>query len=101
MAYAHVPLSDSAPPRQGDDEICLAALPRAYIFMREQIDAGNPVLVHCSSGKDRTGLVLAYYLLRESSCSPAAAIEKIRAVRPIALSAMGWEQFAFELLGTA
>jgi protein-tyrosine phosphatase len=101
MVYAHIPLSDSAPPRQGDDEICQVALPRAYMFMHEQIGAGNPVLVHCSSGKDRTGLVLAYYLLRETDCSPASAIEKVRAVRPIALSAMGWDRFAFELLSMA
>jgi protein-tyrosine phosphatase len=98
MAYACVPLSDQAPPRPGDLEHCVAALPRAYDFVQEQIGLGRGVLVHCSSGKDRTGLFLAYWLRRELGLSPAQAVHEVRRVRPIALSAQGWEELGLQVL---
>src|SRR5262245_39199903 len=60
IAYARVPFSPNAPPLPGDDAICRAALPRAYAFVEGQVTEGRGVLVHCSSGKDRTGLFLCY-----------------------------------------
>lgn len=98
MAYACIPFTDNAPPRQGDEEICRVALRQAYRFVHTQITAGNPVLVHCTSGKDRTGLVLSHFLVRQSNCSAADAIARVRQVRPIALSATGWEELAHRLL---
>jgi protein-tyrosine phosphatase len=98
ISYACIPLSENAPPRSGDDEICLRALPLAYDFVRQQISAGRATVVHCSSGKDRTGLFLAYYLIREAGLSVDEAIEEVRRVRPIALSALGWHDFAKDVL---
>ena len=98
MAYAKVPFSDKAPPMPGDLEICLNALPRAYAFVSEEIRAGKGVMVHCTSGKDRTGLLLAYYLMRTTGADVDAAIQQVRTVRPIALSAEGWDEFAREIL---
>jgi protein-tyrosine phosphatase len=60
--YCCVPLSDAAPPVPGDLEVCVSALPRALLFALGSIDRERSVLVHCSSGKDRTGLFLSYYL---------------------------------------
>lgn len=101
IAYACVPLSPNAPPQPGDDEACLRALPLAHAFVREQALEGRATMVHCSSGKDRTGLFLAYYLVREEALAPEAAVERVRRVRPIALSAVGWEEFALDVLGRA
>lgn len=98
MAYACVPLSDAAPPRPGDSKICARALPKAYAFVRRQMAEGRGVLVHCTAGKDRTGLFLAYYLMRERGLTAEEAIEEVRLVRPIALSAEGWEAFARQVL---
>ncbi len=98
MGYACVPLSDNAPPLPGDTEFCLAALPKAYDFVENEIGKGNRVLVHCSSGKDRTGLFLCYFLMRRSGLSRQQAINRVRQVRPIALSALGWEDFAAQIL---
>jgi protein-tyrosine phosphatase len=98
MAYACVPLSDNAPPRAGDEEIYLRALPVAYNFVERQLAEGRVTVVHCSSGKDRTGLFLGYYLIRNDGLSPAAAIEEVQRVRPIALSAQGWQEFALDVL---
>jgi dual specificity protein phosphatase-like protein len=98
ISYACIPLSENAPPQPGDNEICLRALPVAYTFVQQQIRQGRATVVHCSSGKDRTGLFLAYYLMRETGLSVAAAIEELRRVRPNALSAAGWHEFAIDVL---
>ncbi|HEY1772340.1 MAG TPA: dual specificity protein phosphatase family protein [Gammaproteobacteria bacterium] len=98
MVYACVPFTDNAPPRPGDMEICRAALSQAYGFIQTQIGMGKPVMVHCTSGKDRTGLLSAYALTHRFNCSAGEAVTRLRAVRPIALSAMGWEDFAYRLL---
>lgn len=94
MSYRCMPLSDNAPPREGDVEHCLEVLPRAYGYVREEIDRKRRVLVHCTSGKDRTGLFMCYFLIRESGISVREAITAVRRARPIALSAEGWEDLA-------
>jgi protein-tyrosine phosphatase len=98
LAYARIALSENAPPRMGDDAVCLEALPRAHRFVIEQHAADRAVMVHCTAGKDRTGLFLAYFLVREQGLTSDAAIDEVRRVRPIALSAPGWDDFARELL---
>jgi protein-tyrosine phosphatase len=97
--YCCVPLSDAAPPRTGDLEICVSALPRALSFALRSIECNRSVLVHCSSGKDRTGMLLSYFLCATERLSPSDAIREVRRVRPIALSADGWEVFAHQVLG--
>jgi len=96
--YRCLPLSANAPPREGDLEHCRAVLPRAYAFVSEKASAGVASLVHCYSGKDRTGLFMAYFLVRSQGLQPHDAIARVKAVRPIALSAEGWDQFALNVL---
>jgi protein-tyrosine phosphatase len=98
LAYACIPLSSNAPPCDGDLEHCLNVLPTALSFAKVNIDHGIPVLVHCSAGKDRTGLFMAYYLMQCEGCSLQEAMERVRAARPVAFSADGWHDFAFQVL---
>ena len=98
IEHAHFPLSDNAPPRPGDFEYCLQTLPRAYAYIVDVIEDGRIPLIHCSSGKDRTGLTLCHYLCRRERYSPRAAVDEVRRVRPIALSATGYESFAIDVL---
>jgi len=98
MRYACIPFSCNAPPLSGDHRVCLAALPRAYDFVTQELGRGHAVLVHCTAGKDRTGMFLSYFLMREHGLTPHAAISAVREVRPIALSAAGWDNFAREVL---
>ena len=48
--------------------------------IREEIDAGSPVYVHCRGGIGRTGTVIGCWLV-ESGLAGKAAIEKIAALR--------------------
>jgi protein-tyrosine phosphatase len=98
LEYAHIPFSDQAPPRPGDAEICAAALPRTRAFIADQHAAGRAVLVHCLSGKDRTGLTLAYHLMGRDGLDPETALAEVRKVRPIALNAIGWEAMGLAVL---
>ncbi|NQZ68866.1 MAG: dual specificity protein phosphatase family protein [Lentisphaeria bacterium] len=93
-----VPFSGIEPPQPGDLEICIAALPVALQFAQSSIRKGQAVLVHCNSGKDRTGMLLSYYLCVTEGLSPVRAIAEVKRVRPIALSAEGWEDLALEAL---
>ena len=98
MRYRCIPLSENAPPREGDIEHCLGALPEAYDYVRGELDRQRTVLVHCTAGKDRTGLFMCYFLIRESGISVKDAITAVRRVRPIALSAEGWEELTAAVL---
>lgn len=101
MAYRCIPLSDNAPPLDGDIAHCLRALSAAYDYVRGELDKDRAVLVHCRSGKDRTGLFMCYFLIRESGVTAEDAIKAVRRVRPIALSAEGWEELAAAVLEAA
>jgi protein-tyrosine phosphatase len=98
IEHACFPLSDNAPPRVGDFEHCLETLPRIYAHLQDVIASGRIPLVHCTSGKDRTGMSLCHYLCQAEGYRPRDAIRELRKVRPIALSATGYEDFALEVL---
>ena len=98
IRYLCVPLSPNAPPLEGDMEHCRRVLPVAYDFATTNEADGIATLVHCQAGKDRTGLFMAYYLMRALGLTPNEAIARVRAVRPIAFTAEGWEEFARETL---
>lgn len=98
IPYQCTPLSAQAPPRPGDLELCLERLPIAYEFVAACIASCKAVLVHCRQGKDRTGLFMAYFLRRSLGISPVEAVGRVKAVRPIAFSAEGWDEFALEVL---
>ncbi|MGH8398304.1 MAG: dual specificity protein phosphatase family protein [Gammaproteobacteria bacterium] len=100
IVYARMPLSANAPPQPGDLEHCLSILPNAYLFLCSQIEDDRAVLVHCSSGKDRTCLLFAYFLMSRESHTPEEAIARVRVIRPIAFSAEGWEGFAMQILSS-
>ncbi|WP_445945276.1 phosphatase domain-containing protein [Shewanella sp.] len=90
-------LPDSIPPTDADLATCTEILPKALAFI-DQCEADNlPVLIHCRSGKDRTGLMMAYYLMQHGA-APLHAVSQVRNVRDIAFSAEGWDQFVFDVL---
>ena len=96
--YFCSPLSENAPPRLGDMEICLANLPKGYEFVLKNRKLGRRTLVHCRQGRDRTGMFLAYNILRQFRVSPEVAIAQLRETRSDALAAEGWEEFTLQVL---
>ena len=78
--------------------IVAGVLPQQLAFVSAANDAGRTVMVHCTSGKDRTGMFMGYYLMQTEALSVAAAIDKVKRVRPIALTAQDWEEFTREVL---
>ena len=91
-------MADNAPPRPDDFEHCLEMLPRAYDYIVGVIEQTRIPLIHCTAGKDRTGLVMCHYLCRREGYQPREAVAELRRVRPIALSATGYEEFSLEVL---
>lgn len=97
VAYANIPMSPNAPIQAGDKELCLQNLPKAMEFIQDNVLNG-PVLVHCRSGKDRTGMVLAAYLIKYEGHNVVDAMKEVISVRSIAFSAEGWKEFVFDVL---
>lgn len=67
------------------------ALP-IWAYIHRQLEAGKPTLVHCHAGKDRTGVILAGYLIIYLGMTVEDAIDKVRKANPEALSAFGFEE---------
>ncbi|MGC7893605.1 protein-tyrosine phosphatase family protein [Vibrio anguillarum] len=97
FAYEHIPLSSNAPVQSGDFEVCLDALPRIIKFI-EQNETQGKVVVHCKSGKDRTGLALAAYLLKSKGFGVEESMAAVKDVRDIAFSAPDWDWFTEKVL---
>lgn len=98
IEYLCAPLSENAPPREGDMEACLASLPKAFEFVARNRELGRRTLVHCRQGRDRTGMFLAYYLHKQFEVSPENAIMQLKGVRHDALAAQGWEEYALQVI---
>jgi len=93
-----IPFPNDYPATAETEETCLRLLPKAYSFLEEQMNAGRPTLVHCAWGRDRTGLLLAYHLVRTTRMTPAEAIIFVRHRRPKAITALGWEEMVIKIL---
>ncbi len=61
-------------------------------FIQTQLEADRPTLVHCYAGNDRTGAVLAGYLVLYEGLTPEAAIERLRTLNPRAMEAEGYAE---------
>jgi len=66
------------------------ALP-VWAYIDDQLKAGSPVIVHCHHGKDRTGAILAGYLVVYRGVEPREALRRLRSAKPDAMTAQGYE----------
>ena len=72
--YCHLPTVD-------DDAIAAEDLERGVAFIRQQIDAGRKVYIHCAGGVGRAPTLAAAYLI-STGMTLDEALAKIRRVRP-------------------
>jgi hypothetical protein len=75
-----------------ESQAFLRLMNQAIRFIHDQLAADCPTLVHCHAGKDRTGAVLAGYLIRYQGLSPDEAIRRVRQANPIAMTAPGYDR---------
>ncbi|EUC31399.1 hypothetical protein COCVIDRAFT_31079 [Bipolaris victoriae FI3] len=66
-----------------DDENLLQHFPATNRFIREGLDAGGGVLVHCAMGKSRSATVVIAYLMQQHNISPSEALSHVRQARSI------------------
>ncbi len=95
--YACIPVAHPVSPVDSDISICAAQLPKALAFIRQYEAENIPVLIHSYAGKDRTALLMAYYLM-DNGAAPVHAVSQVRAICDVAFSAEGWDQFTFDVL---
>ena len=98
LACHWAPLPNAVPPSPETEAGCTRVLPEALQYLQDRIAAGHRVLVHCHAGQDRTGLLMALYMAQDHGLAAVEAIERVRTVRPGALTAPGWEVMAARII---
>ncbi len=58
----------------------------------EQMTLGRPTLLHCHAGQDRTGAILAGYLIVYEGQTPTQALRRLRKVKRYAMTAEGYKE---------
>lgn len=78
LDWTWIPLPGGRPPTGAPAERVREAIRE----LSGRLDAGESVLLHCSAGIHRTGMV-AYALLRHRGLGPDEALGRIEAMRPV------------------
>lgn len=76
LKWSWLPLRNGHYPQGDADKMLRAALP----VLSHSLDEGEAILIHCSAGMHRTGM-LAFALLRWRGCSEEQALELIEQMR--------------------
>lgn len=97
IAHLHRPLPRNVPPIDADLPLFVAVISEALDWIEGWEQKGVPVLVHCALGNDRTGVLMAAYLMRRGA-APLHAVSQVRTLRDQAFSADGWDQLVYDVL---
>jgi len=92
-----VPLPKNAPPLPGDADDIFYVLPLLERFIRTCLPESK-IVVHCSSGKDRTPLLMSYFLMKSQRMSARQAMDIMTSIVPQAFTAKGWHEMALSIL---
>ena len=87
--YFHLRVEDYHSPSIGE-------IDSTVNYIRNEIEAKRPVLVHCAAGKGRTGTILGAYLLKKENLGAEDAITRIRNLRPGSIQTNSQEKSLYE-----
>jgi atypical dual specificity phosphatase len=88
--YFHMSIDDYGAPS-------LQELDYVVNYIRRQIDNGKSVLVHCTAGKGRTGVILAAYLMKKDrDFSAKQAIKLLSKIKGESIQSKEQERIVFE-----
>jgi len=73
MRLLHVPVEDGYAPREEE-------LHEIVMWIDEEINRGNPVLVHCYAGMGRSPTAIAAYLMYKRKLSADDALEEVGSI---------------------
>jgi protein-tyrosine phosphatase len=87
MAWSWIPLPGGRPPEGRVSERARAGVRE----LSDRLDAGESILLHCSAGIHRTGM-MAYALFRGRGSPPAEALARVELLRPVTAQGLSSEQ---------
>jgi atypical dual specificity phosphatase len=88
LLVVHIPIIDMDAPTQEQIDRAISTLQRARAH-------GMAIAVHCTAGLGRTGTILAAYLVSQGF-TPAAAIARVRELRPGSIETVEQEESIIE-----
>lgn len=83
--YFHLKVEDYGAPS-------LSGMDTTVNYVKEHLNDGKPVMVHCAAGRGRTGTILAAYFLKNFNLTAEQAIKKIRDLRPGSIQSLAQEK---------
>lgn len=75
------------------------SLAEFHALIRDKVNTQNKVVVHCQYGQERTGMILASYLVNMHNMPVSAAIQKIQELRPGSLQSGSSRTYLHDLYG--
>jgi protein-tyrosine phosphatase len=90
LRWFWLPVPNGKEPTPASRDAIVAALPRLAGLVRD----GGRIVIHCSAGIHRTGMI-AYALLRVLGLDPAQAMTALATTRPVTAAGIGEQRLAW------